>query len=87
MSQNSYYSIKSSLEFKFNDSKIRDFSYNSFQPEFKKLQTKRSKVIMEKGENSLQFFIESNDITAFRASISDIIGLGKIINNTIELCE
>ncbi|MFX1238267.1 MAG: KEOPS complex subunit Pcc1, partial [Promethearchaeota archaeon] len=62
------------------------FSYNSFLPEFNKLQTKRSKVHMEKIGSSLFFKISCSDITAFRATVSDIIGLGKIISNTIELC-
>ena len=42
---------------------------------------------MEKRNKSLHFIIESEDITAFRASISDIIALGKIINDTSELCD
>ena len=87
MSQKSYYSVKSTLELVFDNSQTRDYSYNSYLPEFKRLQTARSKVMMEKGNQSLHFSIESEDITAFRASISDIIALGKIINDAIELCE
>ena len=86
MSQKNSYSIKSTLELIFNNAQILEFSYNSYLPEFERLQTKRSKVIMEKSENSLHFLIESADITAFRATISDIIALGKIIDNTVELC-
>jgi len=81
------FSINSTIEFEFKNSQIRDFSYNSFLPEFNKLQTPRSNVVMEKKENSLIFKIQCLDITAFRASVSDIIGFGKIINNCIELCE
>jgi tRNA threonylcarbamoyladenosine modification (KEOPS) complex Pcc1 subunit len=87
MSQKNSFSINSTIEFEFKNSQIRDFSYNSFLPEFYKLQTSRSSVVMEKKENSLLFIIECSDITAFRASISDIIGFGKIIDNCIELCE
>ncbi|MBN1801241.1 MAG: hypothetical protein JW891_07015 [Candidatus Lokiarchaeota archaeon] len=87
MLKKSAFTIKSTLELLFNDSQVRDFSYNSFLPEFQKLQTKRSFVQMEKKENSLFFTIECSDITAFRATISDIIGLGKIISNTVELKE
>jgi tRNA threonylcarbamoyladenosine modification (KEOPS) complex Pcc1 subunit len=87
MNQNNYYSIKSTIELKFNNSQIRDISYNSFLPEFNKVKTKRSKIKMAKENNSLIFYIESTDITAFRASISDIIGFGKIIDNTLKLCE
>lgn len=85
MNQNNSFSVKSSIELKFENSQIRDFSYNSFLPEMNKLQTKRSKVIMEKKNNSLLFQIDCSDITAFRASVSDIIGFGKIIDNCLEL--
>ncbi len=85
MNQISSFSISSNVELKFNNQKIRDFAYNSFLPEFNKLKTKRSDVSMEKTGNSLIFQIDSKDITAFRASISEIIGFGKIIDNTIEL--
>jgi len=87
MNQHNKYTIKSTIELIFNDSQIRDFSYNSFLPEFSKLKMKRSMMTIEKKNYSLIFQIESSDITAFRASINDIISLGKIIENTLELCE
>ena len=88
MSQNRIFSITSSIELKFNDSETRDISYNSFIPGIKKLQTIRSKVLVEKrNSNILIFKIESNDITAFRASINEIISFGKIIDNTIRITE
>ncbi|MHA2281052.1 MAG: KEOPS complex subunit Pcc1 [Promethearchaeota archaeon] len=88
MSQNKIFSINSCIELKFNDSKTRDISYTSFNPEIKKLQTNRSKVLVEKkNSNILIFKIESNDITAFRASINEIISFGKIIDNTIRITE
>ena len=71
MKNNNLFSIKSSVQLQFVNSQLRDMAYNSFLPEIKKLQTKRSKVTMEKSSNSLQFDIESSDITAFRASISE----------------
>jgi tRNA threonylcarbamoyladenosine modification (KEOPS) complex Pcc1 subunit len=61
-------------------------AYNSYLPEIKKLNTKRSKVSMEKSNNLLLFDIECTDITAFRATISDIVSLGKIIESTKKLC-
>ncbi len=87
MSQNNYYSIRSTIELMFTNSKIRDISYDSFLPELKNTRTKRSKTDMEKKNNSLIFYIESTDITAFRGGISDIIALGKIIENSLKLCE
>ena len=86
MNQNNPFTIKATVELKFIDSKTRDISYNSFLPELDKLNTKRSKIKMEKKENLLIFHIESSDITAFRASISDIIGLGRIVEDTLKLC-
>jgi len=85
MSNKSIFSIKSEVQLQFNNSQLRDMAYNSFLPEIKKLQTKRSNVTMEKRDNSLLFDIESTDITAFRASISDIISLGKIVESTFKL--
>jgi len=87
MNQSNHFSIKATVELKFTNSKTRDISYNSFLPEFDKLNTKRSKIKIEKKENLLIFHIESSDITAFRASISDIIGFGRIVENTLKLCE
>ncbi len=87
MNQNNPFTIKATVELKFIDSKTRDISYNSFLPELDKLNTKRSKIKMEKEENLLIFHIESSDITAFRASISDIIGFSRIVENSLGLCE
>ncbi len=88
MIQRKIFSIESHIELKFNNSDIRDLSYNSFIPEIKKLQTNRSKVLIEKkNRNILIFTIVSNDITAFRASINEIISFGKIIDNTISITE
>lgn len=85
MSNDNLFSIKSSVQLQFVNSQLRDMAYQSFLPEIKKLQTKRSKVTMEKSNNLLLFEIESTDITAFRASISDVISLGKIVESTIKL--
>ena len=86
MSQNSSISIFSSVEFMFEDAKTRDFSYNSYLPELERAKTERSKISMKKkSNNTLIFHIESKDITAFRASISDVIGFGKIIENLLKI--
>ncbi|MFX1328592.1 MAG: KEOPS complex subunit Pcc1 [Promethearchaeota archaeon] len=88
MSQNKPFSINSIIKLKFNTSKLRDISYDTFLPEFKKLQTKRSKVSMEKkNENFLIFKIKSNDITSFRASINEVISLGKVITNSLKIVD
>ena len=86
MTQNKSFSITSSVEFIFEDSQTRDFSYNSYLPELDIIKTERSKILMEKiSTNSIVFQIECTDITAFRASISDIIGFGKIIENLLKI--
>ncbi|MHA1987646.1 MAG: KEOPS complex subunit Pcc1 [Promethearchaeota archaeon] len=88
MSQNKIFSIESLVDLKFNNSETRDISFNSFVPGMKKLQTNRSKVFIEKNNPSnLTFKIKSNDITAFRASINEIISFGKIIDDTISITE
>jgi len=88
MSKNISFSIKSTIEFQFNTSQTRDISFNSFLPEFKQLQTKRSKISIEK-KNSLNivFEIKSSDITAFRASINEIISFGKVITESMKIVD
>ncbi|MFW9900940.1 MAG: KEOPS complex subunit Pcc1 [Candidatus Thorarchaeota archaeon] len=86
MSKNNYFSIKSTIEFNFESSRIRDISYESFLPEFKKLQKKRSQISMTKrNEKIILFEIKSNDITAYRASINEIISFGKVIANSLKI--
>ena len=87
MNQNNYYSVNSTIELKFDNSHTRDISYNSFLPELNQTRSKRSQIKMEKLNKSILFYVESTDITAFRASVSDIISFGKIIENTLKLCE
>lgn len=87
MNQNNYYSINSTIELNFDNSHTRDISYNSFLPEMNQIRSKRSQIKMEKVNKSILFYVESTDITAFRASVSDIIGFGKIIEGTLKLTE
>ncbi|TXT62125.1 MAG: hypothetical protein BAJALOKI1v1_1020003 [Promethearchaeota archaeon] len=80
--------ITSTVDFSFTDSKMRDISYEAFLPEYETFTSKRSQIIMKKdGTNILKFTIESKDITAFRASINDIISFGKIIDNVMVLAK
>ncbi len=88
MNQTTLFTIESTIELNFENSHLRDISYNSFIPEIKKLQTNRSKILVEKkNQHQLVFQIESNDITAFRASMNEIVSFGKIIENTVQLPE
>ena len=88
MNQAKPFTIESTIEFAFNETRLRDISYNSFIPEIKKLQTNRSQVLIEKkNQLNLIFKVESNDITAFRASVNEIISFGKVITNTMKIIE
>lgn len=88
MNQNNFFVIKATIEIVFKNPHLCNISYNSFSPEFKRLQTKRSSVSMEKNSNnSLLFQIESQDITAFRATLNEIISFGKIIDNTLKIID
>jgi tRNA threonylcarbamoyladenosine modification (KEOPS) complex Pcc1 subunit len=88
MKNNSHFTIESKIELNFNNSQIRDISYNSFIPEIKKLQTNRSKVLIDKQDDcKLVFKVESCDITAFRASMNEIISFGKVIDSTVQIAE
>jgi tRNA threonylcarbamoyladenosine modification (KEOPS) complex Pcc1 subunit len=42
---------------------------------------------INKNENSIIFQINSKDITAFRASVNEIITFGKIVDNCFYLIE
>ena len=88
MSKDNCFSINSTIEFHFDNSRIRDISFNSFLPEYKRLKTKRSEVAIEK-KNSLSiiFKIKSKDITAFRATINEIINFGKIVKESIKIVD
>ena len=85
MNQYNIFNIKATVELIFTNSETRDISYNSFLPEFNKQKTKRSKMRIEKKSKSIIFYVESTDITAFRASINDIIGFGKVIEGVLEI--
>ncbi|UCD01321.1 MAG: hypothetical protein JSV23_10635 [Promethearchaeota archaeon] len=88
MSKNNFFLIKSTIEFQFDSSQLRDISFNSFLPEFKRLQTKRSKISIQKTDyNTIIFEIKSNDITAFRASVNEIISFGKVITNSLKIVD
>ncbi|MFX1386723.1 MAG: KEOPS complex subunit Pcc1 [Promethearchaeota archaeon] len=88
MNKNNNFSIKSTIEFQFESSQIRDISFNSFLPEFKRLKKKRSNILVEKkNDTSLIFMIKSYDITAFRASINEVINFGKVITDSMKIVD
>ncbi len=85
MNNNNLLTIKSTLEFQFKTPELCNYSYNSFLPEFKVQNLKRSTLSLKKEENSLIFSIESKDITAFRATINEIISFGRIFEGVLNI--
>lgn len=77
--------IKSSIELIFTNPNFSRFAYESFLPEMNSKKSDRSIINMRLNNESLVFDIESRDITAYRASINEIINLGKIIDDTLEI--
>jgi len=82
--RNSFF-IKSNIEFIFSNPELSKFAYESFLPELNSKRSDRSVIHMSLNNESLLFNIESRDITAYRASINEIINLGKIIDDTLEI--
>ncbi|NHJ20564.1 MAG: hypothetical protein EAX91_06460 [Candidatus Lokiarchaeota archaeon] len=85
MEKNTSFKIKSTIEILFKNPDLCNISYNSFLPEFNIQKSKRSKISLQKQEKSLIFQIESNDITAFRASINEIISFGRILEGVLKI--
>ena len=85
MNKNNLLTIKSTLEFQFKTPELCNYSYNSLLPEFKVQKSKRSTISLKKEENSLIFSIESEDITAFRATINEIISFGRIFEGVLNI--
>ena len=85
MNKDNYLIIKSTLEFQFTSPELCNYSYNSLLPEFKIQKLKRSTISINKKENSLIFSIESKDITAFRATINEIISFGRIFEGVLNV--
>jgi len=79
------FSIESQVVIKFSNSDLCNIAYQSFLPDFNTKSSPRSKITMEKNNSSLIFSIKSIDITAFRASINEIINYFRIIDNTFEI--
>ncbi|MHA1272720.1 MAG: KEOPS complex subunit Pcc1 [Promethearchaeota archaeon] len=86
-SKKSSFSVESTIKFTFQNPKFTEFAYNTFLPELKQSKTWRSTIEMNENNNQLEFYIKSSDITAFRAAVSDIISLGKIVESTINMCK
>ncbi len=85
MENQKIFSIESQVIIKFSNSNLCDVAYQSFLPDFNTKKSPRSTITMEKKSNSLTFNIKSIDITAFRASINEIINNFRIFDHTLEI--
>jgi tRNA threonylcarbamoyladenosine modification (KEOPS) complex Pcc1 subunit len=85
MNQTAPFFIKSKIELVFSKPELSEFAYNSFFPDLNSKRSNRSVINVKMSNKSLIFYVKSRDITAFRASINEIINLGKIIEDTIEI--
>ncbi len=85
MKKSNAFRIKSKVLINFKNSSLCEIAYNSYLPEFNIKKSKRSKIMLERKENLLIFNVKSEDITAFRASINEIISFGKIIEKSLLL--
>ncbi|MHA1105477.1 MAG: KEOPS complex subunit Pcc1 [Promethearchaeota archaeon] len=79
------FSIESQVVIKFSNFNLCNVAYQSFLPDFNTKISPRSKITMVKKNSSLIINIKSIDITAFRASINEIINLARIFDDTLEI--
>ena len=80
--------IISSIKFEFNSAGDAEIFYKSFIPEFQDIPMKRSKWTISNPKvdsNEIIFQIESEDATAFRATVNSLIQFANIVEKTIKL--
>ena len=80
--------IISSIKFEFNSASEAEIFYKSFIPEFQDMPMKRSKWTISNPKvdsNEIIFQIDSEDATAFRATINSLIQFANIVEKTINL--
>lgn len=82
--------VNAEVRFEFETTEMLDIFFASFYPELDSLPTKRTKFTISKIEPpkpTALFHIESEDLTAFRATINHFILFASIIEKTIKLIE
>ncbi len=80
--------IISSIKFEFNSPNDAEIFYKSFIPEFQDMPMKRSKWTISNPKadsNDIIFQINSEDATAFRATINSLIQFANIVEKTLNL--
>ena len=79
--------ILSSIKFEFNSASDAEIFYESFIPEFQDMPMKRSKWTISNPKvdsNEILFQINSEDATAFRATVNSLIQFANIVEKTIK---
>ena len=80
--------ILSSIKFEFNSANDAEIFYESFIPEFQDMPMKRSKWTISNPKadsNEISFQINSEDATAFRATVNSLIQFANIVEKTIKI--
>ncbi len=80
--------IISLIKFEFDTPSDAEIFYQSFIPEFQDIPMKRSKWTISNPKadsNEINFQIDSEDATAFRATVNSLIQFANIVEKTIKL--
>jgi tRNA threonylcarbamoyladenosine modification (KEOPS) complex Pcc1 subunit len=77
--------ISSKVLIDFKSTQLCEIAYNAYLPEFNIKKSKRSKIMLQRNEHILIFRVKSDDITAFRAALNEIISFGKIFEKSLLL--
>ncbi len=80
--------IFNTITFRFENPNNASIFYNSFLPEFEDMPLKRSKWEIchpDQNLNEIIFKIQSEDATAFRATINSLVQFANIVEKTINL--
>ena len=85
MENHNIFSIESQIIVQFTNSNTCDIAHQSLLPDLNAKSSIRSQIKVEKEAKSLIFRIKSLDITAFRASINEIINFFRIYENILEI--
>lgn len=80
MDKKDIFTIESQVVIKCSNSNLCNIAYQSLLPDFNAKSSSRSRLTIDKKKTSLIFTVNSSDITAFRASINEIINFGRIIS-------
>ena len=79
--------IKADISVNFSNSKDAQSVFSALQPETRISFTDRSKIRIEKQNNTIRFEIDAKDITAFRATINSYLLWMRMLTSVPSLIE